>query len=163
MSKVSSWTIRQAGEADATAIARVVNAAYRVEDFFIHGDRTYEQEVLSMMASGRFLVAMPARNADEIDGAIFLRTEGEEGYFGMLAVDPPAQRQGLGRKLVEAAEETFAEAGCRRVRLVAPHLREELFPWYRAQGYVERRTLPFPEPEKLKQPAHMVELVKELA
>ncbi len=42
------------------------------------------------------------------------------------------------------------------------NLREELLPWYRRMGYVANGTQPFPDPWKLKRPAHMVTMRKRL-
>ena len=42
---------------DAVAISRVINAAYRVEDFFKVGDRTDVGEVAAFIERETFLVA----------------------------------------------------------------------------------------------------------
>ena len=154
------YTIREAGEEDIDAIVAVVNAAYAVERFFINTDRTYRDEIARYRDDGTFLVA--ETEAGEIHGAVFLRHEGEEGYFGMLSVVPEMQGAGLGRLLVGCVEEVFGVMGCERVRIVVPNVRTELFPWYGALGYAERDTLPFPEPEKLTQPALMIEMAKDI-
>ena len=160
MSSEGAGSTREARPEDVDNIVRVVNAAYAVERFFVNTDRTYRDEVLGFFESGRFFVSEEADGT--VSGAVFLRDEGAEGYFGLLAVAPEHQGHGVGRRLVAYAEEVFREMGCARVRIVVPNLRTELFPWYEALGYQERATLSFPEPEKLTQDAHMVELVKEL-
>ncbi len=78
---------------DAVAIARVVNAAYRVEDFFKVGDRTDAREVAEFLLHETFLVARD--EDDAIVGAVRVSTDGERGHFGMLSVDPSAQGTGL--------------------------------------------------------------------
>lgn len=158
--RANQFSIREGTPADADAIVRVVNAGFAVERAFVNTNRTYRDEILERFGEGRFLVAETGRG--ELAAAIFLRLEGDEGYFGLLAVDPVVQGAGLGRQMVAAAENEFRKLGCSRVRIVVPNLRDDLFPWYASQGYEERAVLPFPEPEKLTREAHMVELVKEL-
>jgi GNAT superfamily N-acetyltransferase len=62
---------------------------------------------------------------------------GAGGYLGMLAVDPVHQGKGLGRMMVEAAEERFRIEGCEAVEIIVLNLRPELPPIYRRFGYVE--------------------------
>lgn len=151
---------RQAVAGDIETIVAVVNAAYAVERTFVRTDRTHAADVAQHMEGGWFTIAEDAAGA--VQGVIYLRDEGTEGYFGMLAVAPGRQGGGVGQALVRQAEETFGAMGIRRVRMVVPHVRDELFPWYAGQGYRERATLPFPEPEKLTRPVHVVELVKDI-
>jgi hypothetical protein len=42
------------------------------------------------------------------------------------------------------------------------NLRTELLPWYRRLGYETCGTEPFPDPGKLKQPAHFVLMTRHL-
>ena len=151
---------RFAVEADVAAIARLINSAYRVEDFFIDGDRTDAADVRDHMARGSFLVAESAPAS--IAGSVFVSLDGEEGYFGLLSVDPGAQGAGLGRQLVEAAEAHCRERGATSMGLKVVNLRSELPPWYRRLGYAETGTEPFPEVEKLKHPAHFIAMSKPL-
>jgi predicted N-acetyltransferase YhbS len=153
-------SIREANTDDVEPMVRVINDAYAVEKFFIKGERTYVEELRRFMETATLFVATADGN---IVGTVLLRDEGAEGYFGLLAVSPALQNKGIGTVLVRHAEDHFRQQGCGGVRLVVPHLRTELFPWYRSLGYEERRTLPFPEPEKLKRPCHMVEMAKRIS
>lgn len=153
--------VREAGPAEIPEIVRVVNLAYRVEDFFINGDRTNEGDIASHLDRGRFLVVGPA--GGPLAATIFFSIAGGRGYFGMLSVDPARQKLGLGRLLVNAAESRAAEAGCTAMDLVVVNLREELPPWYRKLGYQETGISPFPDPAKLKMPAHCINMSKPLA
>ncbi|HUO60248.1 MAG TPA: GNAT family N-acetyltransferase, partial [Candidatus Acidoferrales bacterium] len=62
------------------------------------------------------------------------------GYFGMLAVDPSRQGTGLGRKMVDAAEDHCRRVGCTHVDINVLSLRTELPPFYRKLGYTETGT-----------------------
>ena len=151
--------LRTAGPADAGAVTAVINAAYQVERFFIDGDRTSEDEVLRYMAKGVFLVA---EDVDGAVGCVYVETRGDRGYFGLLAVDPGQHGKGLGRTLVQAAEEHLRRAGCRAVDISVVDLRTELPPFYRRLGYAQTGTAPFPDPHKATRPCHFILMSKPL-
>lgn len=44
-------------------------------------------------------------------GCLFMAARADRFYLGKLAVDPAMQRQGIGRRLVEAAEDAARQAG----------------------------------------------------
>lgn len=82
-------SIAPAEPCDAVEIARVINAAYRVEDFFKFGDRTNARDVAELLLRETFLLA---RDADgDIAGVVRVHTSGERGHFGMLSVAPAHQ------------------------------------------------------------------------
>ena len=133
--------IAQAGPADSSDIAALINRAYEVERFFVLGDRTSTDRVRAAMATGRFLVHRS--DAGVIDGCVFVEIEGRTGKFGMLAVDPSGQRQGLGARLIEAAESDAQAAGCTRMAIRVVNLRTDLIPRYQRLGYVETGREPY--------------------
>src|SRR5688500_15096094 len=102
--------LRIAGPADVPAITLLINQAFQVEAFFKVGDRTSHEEVLKLMASGEFLIES---EADGISACVYVTCNGDRAYFGMLSVDPSKQRQGLGRRLIEAVEQHARDRGCR--------------------------------------------------
>lgn len=145
---------RLALPADAAAIVRLVNAAYRGDEgragwthemHLIEGPRTDEDEV-------RRLVAMPdtVMLLGVVEGAIaasvLLQRQGDAAYFGMFVVLPQLQAAGLGRRMIAAAEDfAWRTWDARRLTLTAIHLRPELIAYYERRGF--RRTgelVPFP-------------------
>ena len=144
---------------DAAAIAHLINLAFRVEDFFIDGDRTDEQEVLALAARGRFLLA---EEAGALVGVVYLQREGDRGYFGLLSIEPARQRGGLGRALVAAAEDLCRSEGARHMDLKIVNLRDELPAYYAALGYRVAGESQFQVPGKLRRPAHFIHMTKEL-
>ena len=52
-----------------------------------------------------------------IVGAVMAGYEGHRGWINYLAVDPARQRNGLGRKLMDAAEQRLRAAGCPKINL----------------------------------------------
>ncbi len=157
-------TPRLAGPADLPAITRLINTAYRVEAFFIRGDRTTEQELRTRLEGRRsdFLVIEDPLD-DALVGAVYLELRGDCGHFSMLSVDPARQGTGLGRRLVEAAETYCRAAGCTAVEIDVVNLRTELPAFYAKFGYRTTGTSPFPAPAKLTQPIHLIVMRKPLA
>jgi N-acetylglutamate synthase-like GNAT family acetyltransferase len=145
---------------DAENIARLVNAAFRPERFFIAADRTNPDKVRELLQKGRFLLA---EKAGVLAGCVYVELRGERGYFGLLAVDPALQRSGLGSRLVAAGEEYCRSADCHFMDLTIVNLRTELPAFYHRLGYVESGTLPFPADQQPKQPCHLVRMSKPLA
>jgi len=158
---VDQITTRSAQSADAENIARLVNAAFRIERFFIDADRTSPDKVRAFLEKGKFLLA---EEAGALIACVYVELRGERGYFGLLAVDPTRQRSGMGSDLIEAAEEYCRSAGCHFMDLTIVNLRKELPGYYQRLGYVESGTLPFPEdqyPPKI--PCHLVRMSKALS
>jgi predicted N-acetyltransferase YhbS len=151
--------LRTATAADAVAVAALINAAFKVERFFIEGDRTSEDEVQACMAKGTFLLA---EQQGAPVGCVYVEQRGDRGYFGLLAVHPAQHGKGLGRSLIEAAEERFRRAGCRAVDIQVVDLRIELAPFYRRLGYVETGTAPFPAEGRATRPCHFIRMSKPL-
>ena len=132
--------IRSASRGDIPALVRLINAAFLVEQFVFDGDRINAEETQAFMDSGLFLIA---EDANGFAGCVYVEIRKNRGYLGLLAVDPPRQGTGLGRKLVAAAEDYFRAAGCCAVDLRVISQRTPLPPFYRRLGYVEIGTAPF--------------------
>jgi len=165
-------SIRIAGPDDVGALASLINEAFIVEAFFKIGDRTSADEVAALMeAGGEFLVleGLPRRSGEAakagtgtFTGCVYLKSSGERAYFGMLSIDPRRQRQGAGRRLIDAVESRARERGCRFIDIYIVNLREELPDYYRRLGYVETGTVPFSEPERASKPCFFIVMTKRL-
>src|ERR1700745_1648003 len=126
--------MRTANAADAPEIARLVNAAFRSERFFIDADRTDPDKVRTLLEKGKFLMLF---EEEVLAGCVYIELRGERGYFGLLAVDPQHQRSGIGARLIAAAEQQCRSAGCRFMDLTFVTVRQELPVYYQRFGYVE--------------------------
>jgi len=155
---------RVAVDADVPELVRLVNRAYVVEEFFVAGDRTNGAQVRERMnrRSAAFLAVEDQGSPPRLAGCVWVEVRGDRGYFGMLAVDPDRQRRGLGRLLIEAAEEHCRSAGCRFLDISVVNLRTELPALYRQFGFAPYGTAPFHDSEKLTRPAHLVLMTKPL-
>jgi GNAT superfamily N-acetyltransferase len=151
--------LRKSESKDAEAIAAVINAAFRVERFFIDGDRTNPDHIRSLLQTGVFLLA---EESSQLIGCVYVELRGAQGYFGLLAIDPERQKTGLGKHLVAAAEDYCRAAGCQEMELQIVNVREELPGFYQRLGYCETGIAPFKSLNQPKLPCHFVKMSKPL-
>ena len=152
--------IRMAMAADVEALARLINAAFVVEQPFIEGERIDPVGVRGYMEKGEFLVA---EDAAGLAGCVYVELRGERGYLGLLGVAPAQQGAGLGRRLMHAAENYFRAAGCRAIdlRIISP--RTPLPAFYEHLGYKQTSTAPFAPDVPVKVPCYYILMSKELS
>ncbi|MBQ1095948.1 GNAT family N-acetyltransferase [Streptomyces sp. b94] len=150
----SPLTYRDATAADVDDIVALIESAYRgdssragwtTEADILQGQRTDPEGVLQVVKSpdSRLLTV-------ERDGRIVaccqLEHRGAHAYFGMFAVSPALQGEGLGKTIIAAAERWAREAwGVTEMHMTVISVREDLIAWYERRGY--RRTgemTPFP-------------------
>ena len=151
--------MRMATAEDVEALARLINAAFVVEQPFIEGERIDPAGVREYMHKGKFLVA---EGSAGLAGCVYVELRGERGYLGLLGVAPARQGTGLGRKLMEAAENYFRVAGCRAIdlRIISP--RTPLPAFYEHMGYTQTGTAPLPQEAPVKVPCHFILMSKTL-
>jgi len=159
--KVSEITIRVATQHDAPAMIPLINEAFLVEDF-LEGTRTDAERMAKSMETGQLLVAEDS--AGKIVATIYIELHGQRGYFGMLAVDPSQQGKGLGRLMIDAAEDYCRKRGCNYMDIKVLSLRKGLPKYYRQFGYIETGTDGF-RPSRLFKPGvecHCIVMSKKL-
>jgi N-acetylglutamate synthase-like GNAT family acetyltransferase len=154
-----SESTRIADLSDAPAITALINAAFAVEWFFLERERITLEEVQGKFSTGQFLLL---HDSDAMAGCVYLEPRGERAYLGLLSVDPTRQKQGLSRRLMEAAENHCRNNGRRHIDLTIVNLREELPGYYRHLGYVECGTSPFTPGVPTARPCHFINMTKEL-
>ncbi len=152
-------SIRTATLGDAESIARLVNAAFLAERFFIERDRTNPEDIRAHMQKGKFLLA---EEEARLLGCIYYELRGERGYFGMLSVEPSQQGKGVGRQLVGVVEKIFRDAGCKFSDMKIVNVRTDLHDIYTRWGYLETGTAVYDDPHPTKIPVHFVKMSKPL-
>src|SRR5689334_9143263 len=127
--------LRQAAPGDREAVERLVEAAYGL----------YVERI------GKRPAPMDADYAARIDAGLVTIAESKGQLVGILvlvpmedhllvenvAVDPAAQRTGLGRRLMVRAEEEARARGLTRLRLYTNEKMVENLAWYPRLGYRE--------------------------
>jgi predicted N-acetyltransferase YhbS len=151
--------VRDAREHDVAAVAALINEAYIVERFFVTGPRISADALAALMQKGVVLVGVESDGT--VVASVYVEPRGERGYVGLLAVSPSRQGSGLGRRMMEAAEQRLAREGCAAVDIRVVSLRTELPPFYERLGYEHRGTEPFHDPRKT-QPCHFLKMSKTL-
>src|SRR5713226_7286905 len=158
-SQPDALRVRTADLGDVEALVRLINSAFRVELPYIEGERIDAEGVRSYMAKGKFLVA---QDSASLAGCVYVELRGDRGYLGLLGVDPPRQGTGLGRKLMDAAENFFRQAGCVAVDLRIVSARTPLPAFYHHLGYLETGTAPFPHDVQTKVPCRYILMSKSI-
>jgi ribosomal protein S18 acetylase RimI-like enzyme len=145
--------VRPATPADHPAVALLTIAAYR-SDWQVTPGHPYEKvlaDVATRATAGELLVAVgpersgPAAGSGTVVGAVLLVLPGSryselagpgEAEFRMLAVDPAAQRRGVGEALVKACLERATGLGCRTVRIFTRDFAKPAQRLYQRLGFV---------------------------
>ena len=96
-------------------------------------DRRADVERLLAEFPGALLVAEDERST--VVGAVIAAWDGWRGNIYRLAVDPSRRREGIGRALVDAAEQRLRGRGCRRVTALVADSDDVAGPFWDAAGY----------------------------
>lgn len=160
-SSLTDVEIRTGTLADAESIASLINKAFIVERMAFDGDRTSPEKVSELFGSGLFLLA---ESQSSLVGCVYLQPRESRGYLGLLSVDPICEGQGLGRRLMDAAEQHARTIGLHALdlRIISPRA-EALLPFYLKLGYAQTGVAPLDPAAKANVPCHYITMVKILA
>lgn len=160
---------------DGSEITELVNAAYSgpeaemgwTPETHLHaGPRTTLGHVNGYLASKDKLIIV-AEFANRIMGCALLEFDGSQCKFGMFAVHPKSQSSGIGKRIIEEAEnQAVRRSKCDRLCLTAINLQVALISYYERRGFLRTgETIPFPhdeEPGATRFDYHLVALEKRL-
>ncbi|MCK0090981.1 GNAT family N-acetyltransferase [Rhodococcus sp. F64268] len=132
-----------AGTEVSATVADLVNSVYAVAEdgMWTSGTtRTSSSEVDGMIRAGEMIAAWLG---DTLVGCIrVVRLDAATAEFGMLAAAPRFRGHGIGRRLIDFAEQRCAAAGCDVMQLEIIRPRDTELPskrflarWYTALGY----------------------------
>lgn len=135
---------RPAVVGDVERIVALVNSAYRGESSragwtteadLLDGQRTDADEVSSLIAADDGIILL-CLEYEEIIGTVHLQHGKHVAYMGMLVIKPGLQGQGLGKKLMRAAEDTAIKMwDVSKMLIYVVTLRHELIAFYERRGY----------------------------
>jgi len=155
------YGISVATQADLSAVAALVNSAYRGESSragwtteadYIDGQRTSGDDLAAELAAADQPVLLVLRQgaARDVLACVLIETVAlsgaAAGYIGMLTVRPDLQAVGLGRRMLDAAEDEVRRRGFDIAWMTVVSIRGGLISWYKRRGYIltgERRPFPY--------------------
>jgi ribosomal protein S18 acetylase RimI-like enzyme len=156
---------------DAPALKALLEAAYRGDSArvgwnheadILDDERIAPGELEAMLADPAVTI-LTARDGDTLIGCVAVtRKNTDLAYLGMLCVSPALQSAGLGRRLLDAAEDHARALGIAAMEMTVIDDRDALIAWYERRGYTHTgETRPFPVP--CDPPVTFVVLEKPLA
>ncbi len=164
-------------EKDAPVITALLNSAYRgesskqgwtTEAHLIDGNiRSTDADVLAVIQKEGSVILKYVNEAGTVIGCVNLQLHGQKLYLGMFSVSPLLQGGGIGKKLLQAAEEYAQHIACSIIYMSVITLRTELINWYQRHGYKDTgERIPFKEDGKAGkhlQPLEFMILEKKIA
>ena len=149
-------TIAAATLADAPALKELLEAAYRGDSArrgwnheadILDDERTAPGEVEALLADEAVTI-LTAHEGAALIGCVAVTIKGAAlAYLGMLCVAPDLQSAGLGRRLLDAAEDHARALGIAAMEMTVIDTRVALIAWYERRGYSRTgETRPFPVP-----------------
>jgi ribosomal protein S18 acetylase RimI-like enzyme len=149
-------TITTASAADAPALKALLEAAYRGDSArrgwnheadILDDERVAPGEVEALLADPAVTI-LTARDGERLIGCVAVTVKGRAlAYLGMLCVQPDLQSAGLGRRLLDAAEDHARALGIAAMEMTVIDSRDSLIAWYERRGYARTgETRPFPVP-----------------
>jgi GNAT superfamily N-acetyltransferase len=152
---MSDLIIRRAVAGDLATLQPLIQRAYRGEEArtgwtheadLIDGERIAMADLQALIADSDERVLVAFREGAMI-GCVRVAYCGDGlAYLGLLCVDPALQAGGIGRRLIEAAEQTARDDfRADRMEMTVIERRTELIDYYCRRGYAptpERRDFP---------------------
>lgn len=145
--------INRATHADISALEALINSAYRGDsskkgwttEADLLGGIRIDADGLKEIIEKENATLLKYEEDGELKACVLLENQGEKLYLGMLTVSPTLQGGGIGRKLLEAADEHARNLGLKKVTMTVISVRKELIEWYERRGYKKTgETKPFP-------------------
>jgi GNAT superfamily N-acetyltransferase len=158
MSK-DEFTYRNADMSDAEQVMQLINRAFEVEKPFFTTDRIDLAETQAHFRKGTFILA---EDGGRMAGCNYVELRDDSGYFGLLSIDPDFQGRGLGRKMVEQAEDLCRNTGRLLMRIRVLNHRTELPPFYEKLGYHVAGTEEVEQEPTARMPYHFIVMEKVL-
>ena len=137
-------TFRPAVLADIPALVALVESAYRgdisrkgwtTEADMLDGQRIDPAGIAEIIAKAASRVIVFERNGRFL-ACCHVEKQDRACYFGMFAVDPALQGEGVGRlAMIEAERAARDDFGCDEMQMTVISIRDELIAWYERRGY----------------------------
>lgn len=147
MQTFSNNHISIATTSDINAVKKLLNSAYRGEsskqgwtteaDLISGNTRTDEATLQKIMQQPGSIFLKYTNEEGEIIACVNLQQHDNKIYLGMFSVSPRLQGGGIGKKILQAAEEYAIHLKCTSIYMSVISVRTELINWYKRYGYVD--------------------------
>lgn len=145
MQVFSNPNISVAAIADSADIINLLNSAYRgesskqgwtTEAHLIAGERRTDAAGLQqVMQQAGSVILKYTDAAQQVIGCVNLQQHSSKIYLGMFSVSPLQQGSGIGKQILQAAEEYARHLQCTAIYMSVIAVRSELINWYIRHGY----------------------------
>lgn len=176
--QVKNYQLREATLGDIAALVSLINRAYRPilgqegwthETLWVSGERIQPQALIATLSNPYRHLLVLASGAELMGSALITGKEDGTAYIGLLTIDPTHQARGLGKRLLQDAEQ-YAKCHLHAYRIIMSVVdaRTELIEFYERRGYVQTgHSLPYPSDQGLgsgepKQPLMLIEMEKDI-
>ena len=142
---MESLNIRKATLDDLAAIVDLVNIAYRSKEIqgwtsesdIIVGDRIDQEQLQQLIHMKNSFIFLNLNADKSILGAVHLQIEKGLGYIGLLTTHPKNQNRGIGKILLQYAEDyCLKNYGINSFEISVLSTRVELIDFYERRGYI---------------------------
>ena len=143
----SNKHITAATIADIASIKELLNNTYRGEksrqgwtteaDLIAGNVRADENIIKDVLEQTGSVILIYKYDKQNITGCVNLQKHDAKVYLGMFSVSPQLQGGGIGKQLLQAAEEFALQINCTAIYMTVISVRTELVNWYKRHGYVE--------------------------
>lgn len=154
---------------DIPQLLHLINSAYRGDEAkkgwtheadLIEGTKRTDEASLKALIQKPGAVILKYGLDKKIAGCVYLEKKGSKLYLGMLSVSPAIQAQGIGKKLLKAADDYSKQNDCNAIEMAVISVRKELIAWYERNGYHQTsKREPFPDDGKFGNPIRQLEFV----
>ncbi|MEQ1731737.1 MAG: GNAT family N-acetyltransferase [Vicinamibacterales bacterium] len=141
----ADFALRLATASDVASVVALVNSAYRGESSragwateadLLGGVRIDVERLATTMATEGNAVLVHEEDGDMV-ACVHLERRPTYSYLGMLTTKPTLQANGVGRRMLAAAEAWAVEQWqSQEMRMTVIVQRETLIAWYERRGYV---------------------------
>jgi len=138
---------------DVEELNQLVNAAYRgdtsrkgwtTEADLLDGSRINAQTIAAYINNSGVTILKYVNDKGQLKACVYLEVKTDKIYLGMLTVSPELQAAGIGRQLLEKAEEFARSRQIYIISMTVISTRAALIAWYMRRGYTATgEVLPF--------------------